>query len=80
MKYVVIGTPMCGYCRQSKAILERAEADFEYLELSEIAPEEQERLMKVAGKEFRSVPQIFTVEDEEWKYLGGHSELLVSLK
>jgi len=52
MKYVVIGTPVCGYCTQAKAVLERKELDYEYRCLTEVAPEEQDRLQGIAKKNF----------------------------
>jgi len=75
MKYIVIGTPVCGYCTQAKAVLERKELDYEYRDLTEISVKEQTRLMDIAGKEFRTVPQIFVVEEEKWCYVGGYTEL-----
>ena len=80
MKYVVIGTPVCGYCRQAKAVLEQKGLDYKYVDLTEVAPAEQDRLMKIAGKEFRTVPQIFTVDNDDWGYVGGYTELAASLK
>ena len=62
MKYIVIGTPVCGYCTQAKAVLERKELDYEYRCLTEVSPREQDRLQDIAGKEYRTVPQIFVVE------------------
>jgi len=75
MKYVVIGTPVCGYCTQAKAVLERKELEYEYRDLTEISVKEQARLMDIAEKEFRTVPQIFVVEDDKWCYVGGYTEL-----
>ena len=75
MKYIVIGTPVCGYCTQAKAVLERKELDYEYRCLTEVSPKEQDRLQDIAGKEFRTVPQIFVVEGETWCYVGGYTEL-----
>jgi glutaredoxin len=80
MKYVVIGTPVCGYCRQAKSVLEMNKLEYDYKCLTEVAPAEQDRLMKVAGQEFRTVPQIFTVEGDDWSYVGGYTELAKSLK
>lgn len=75
MKYIVIGTPTCGYCTQAKAVLESKELDYEYRCLTEVSPREQDRLQDIAGKEFRTVPQIFVVEGETWCYVGGYTEL-----
>ena len=55
MKYIVIGTPVCGYCTQAKAVLERKELEYEYRDLTEISVKEQTRLMDIAEKEFRTV-------------------------
>ncbi|MAI05499.1 MAG: glutaredoxin [Euryarchaeota archaeon] len=75
MKYIVIGTPVCGYCTQAKNLLERKELDYEYRCLTEVSPKEQDRLQDIAGQAFRTVPQIFTVEGETWGYVGGYTEL-----
>ena len=80
MKYVVIGTPTCGYCTQAKAVLEQKELPYEYKCLTEVAPAEQDRLMEVAGQAFRTVPQIFTVEDDQWGYIGGYTDLVKTFK
>jgi glutaredoxin len=79
MKYIVVGTPVCGYCRQAKDLLERNGLEYDYRDLSEISSAEQDRLMSVAGQVFRTVPQIFTVEGEEWNHIGGYTELNKSL-
>lgn len=81
MKYVVVGTPTCGYCTQAKALLERVGFVYEYKCLTEIAPAEQDRLVEIAGQEFRTVPQIFTINrKDEWGYIGGYTELVKSLQ
>ena len=80
MKYVVVGMHTCGYCRQTKAVLAQNNFEYEYRCLTEVAPAEQDRLMEVAGQPFRTVPQIFTVEDDQWGYVGGYTELAKSLK
>jgi glutaredoxin len=80
MKYVVIGTTYCGYCNQAKNVLDQHFLEYEYKDINEVAPAEQDRLMEVAGQEFRTVPQIFTVERDQWSYVGGYTELAKSLK
>jgi glutaredoxin len=75
MKYIVIGTPACGYCTQAKSALERRELEYEYRCLTEVSVKEQERLQDIAKLQFRTVPQIFVVEDEKWCYVGGYTEL-----
>ena len=79
MRYVIVGTPTCGYCRQAKQLCTDKQLQYEYVCLTQVAPAEQDRLMAVAGQAFRTVPQIFTVEGDEWSYVGGYTELRESL-
>jgi len=79
MRYVIVGTPTCGYCRQAKQLCTDKQLEYEYVCLTQVAPAEQDRLMEIAGQAFRTVPQIFTVEGEEWSYIGGYTELRESL-
>ncbi|MDB4575449.1 glutaredoxin family protein [bacterium] len=80
MKYEVYGTPVCGYCVQAKRLLEDRELNYRYFDLSNVDEAKQDKLMEIAGFQFRTVPQIFTVEDGERKYVGGYTELNESLK
>ena len=80
MKYEVYGTPVCGYCVQAKRLLEDRELNYRYFDLSNVDEAKQDKLMEIAGFQFRTVPQIFTVEDGERKYIGGYTELNESLK
>lgn len=80
MKYEVYGTPICGYCVQAKRLLEDRELNYRYFDLSNVDEAKQDKLMEIAGFQFRTVPQIFTVEDGERKYVGGYTELNESLK
>ena len=80
MKYEVYGTPVCGYCVQAKRLLEDRELDYRYFDLTNVDEAKQDKLMEIAGFQFRTVPQIFTVEDGERKYVGGYTELNESLK
>ena len=63
MKYEVYGTPVCGYCVQAKRLLEDRELNYRYFDLSNVDEAKQDKLMEIAGFQFRTVPQIFTVED-----------------
>jgi glutaredoxin len=36
--------------------------------------------MEVAGQAFRTVPQIFTVENDQWGYIGGYTDLVKTFK
>jgi glutaredoxin 3 len=80
MKYEVYGTPVCGYCVQAKRLLEDRELNYRYFDLTNVDEAKQDKLMEIAGFQFRTVPQIFTVEDGERKYVGGYTELNESLK
>ena len=81
MKYEVYGTPVCGYCVQAKRLLTNRELQFEYHDLTTVDSAWQDELMEVAGQQFRTVPQIFTVdEDGQRSYVGGFTELNESLK
>ena len=80
MKYEVYGTPICGYCVQAKRLLEDRELNYRYFDLTNVDEAKQDKLMEIAGFQFRTVPQIFTVEDGERKYVGGYTELNESLK
>lgn len=80
MKYEVYGTPVCGYCVQAKRVLDNKGLEYDYHDLTGVSGEMQDKLMEIAGQKFRTVPQIFTVEDGERKYVGGYTELNESLK
>ena len=75
MKYIVIGTPQCGYCTQAKMLLQRRELEYEYRCLTEVSTREQQRLQDIAKLDFRTVPQVFVVDEEKWCYVGGYTEL-----
>lgn len=76
MKYIVLGGQHCGYCTQAKNLLERKELDYEYRDMMEVNPKEMTRLTDIAGiPQFRTVPQIFVVDEEKWCYVGGYTEL-----
>lgn len=78
--YQIYATPGCGFCLQSKRLLESKELPYEYTLLSETTGEHQALLMEIAGKPFRTVPQIFRLnEDDRLVYVGGFPELKASL-
>lgn len=78
--YQIYATPGCGFCVQSKRLLESKELPYEYTLLSETTGERQALLMEIAGKPFRTVPQIFKLnEDNKLVYIGGFTELKASL-
>jgi glutaredoxin len=73
--FTIYGTPSCGYCIQSKRVLDSKELEYTYVDLGDTTPGEQAKLMEIAGKPFRTVPQIFRTVDEELQYVGGFTEL-----
>ena len=68
--FIIYGTPSCGYCIQSKKVLEAGGHDYSYVDLSDTTPGEQAKLMEIAGKPFRTVPQIFQGET----LIGGYDD------
>lgn len=78
--YIIYGTQSCGYCIQAKRILEQKGMDFSYVDLTDTTPGEQAKLMEIAGKPFRTVPQIFHKGfGNELKYVGGFTDLKAEL-
>lgn len=75
LKYVVYGTPGCGFCIQAKRLLEQKEIPFDYMDLRDVTTDEQHMLMEIAGKVFRTVPQIFKERTDGMYYVGGFTEL-----
>jgi glutaredoxin len=77
--FIIYGTPSCGYCIQAKRVLENGGYDYAYVDLSETTPGEQAKLMEIAGKPFRTVPQIFKKgfgsDPTKLTYIGGYTEL-----
>lgn len=79
--YIIYGTESCGYCTQAKNLLEGSGDDYAYVDLTETTPGEQAKLMEIAGKPFRTVPQIFFKGfGNELKYIGGFTDLKEHLK
>ena len=80
LKYIVYGTPACGFCIQAKRLLEREDIPFDYTDLGDVTEDEQKMLMEIAGKTFRTVPQIFKERTDGLHYVGGFTELKEELK
>lgn len=76
MKYAIYATPGCGYCLQAKRLLESKGIDYTYTLLSEVDGAQQALLQETAGRPFRTVPQIFKLNEEDaLSYVGGFTEL-----
>jgi glutaredoxin len=77
MEYHIYGTQACGYCIQAKNVLTNKEKDWVYIDLMDTTPDEQKELQDIAGIKFKTVPQIFLVEDGVvHKYIGGYTNLM----
>jgi glutaredoxin 1 len=77
--YQIYATPGCGFCIQAKRLLESKELPYEYNLLSETNGGTQAMLMEVAGRPFRTVPQIFKLnEEDKLTYVGGFEQLKAS--
>jgi glutaredoxin 1 len=74
--YLVIGKDGCSYCVKAKQLLELCDAPYSYQDIKEMKSLQVAQLEKIAGSEFRTVPQIFRYgERGTLEYVGGYSEL-----
>ena len=63
--HIVYGTKTCGYCDQAKSLLRRHGLQWEYVDLKDLDKDDQDELMRIAGVQFRTVPQIFKKESQD---------------
>lgn len=70
-RFTIFGHQACGFCRQAKAVLEKKELDFHYVDIHE-ENISQADLAKTVGRPVTTVPQIFCGEE----YIGGYQELM----
>ncbi len=77
--YEVYGSKGCGFCIEATRLLDRQEEDYTYTDVSLLTAQDKERLQSVAGKPFRTVPQIFKQTEDGLEYIGGYTELRGSL-
>jgi glutaredoxin len=81
MEYHIYGTQACGYCIQAKKLLTSKEKDWVYIDLLDTSAQEQKELQDIAGIKFRTVPQIFLVNNGVVdKYIGGYTNLVSYLE
>ena len=79
--HIVYGAKTCGYCDQAKSLLRRHGLQWEYVDLKDLDKDDQDELMRIAGVQFRTVPQIFKKEsqdviiDKTMTYVGDLTEL-----
>jgi glutaredoxin len=81
MEYHIYGTQACGFCIQAKNLLTQKEKNWVYIDLMDTSPTEQKELQDIAGIKFKTVPQIFLVENGViHEYIGGYKNLVEHLK
>ena len=78
--YEVYGAKGCRFCIEATRLLDRRDLDYTYTDIILLVEYDKEKLQKIAGKTFVSVPQIFRTTEEGLKYIGGYTELLEDLK
>lgn len=67
--YVVYGTEDCVWCRRAQSLLDAKELPYEYKHFSAY-PDDWK---------WSSVPQIFSVYEDEEKHIGGYNGLVLHL-
>lgn len=73
--YIIYGTASCTYCVEAKKLLDREDKDYVYTDITVLTATERENIQEIAGKVFRTVPQIFKLVDNEMVYIGGYTDL-----
>lgn len=66
----IFGQQNCGYCREAKALCERNDLQYNYVDIIEqnVSFADLEQML---GKKVKTVPQIFNGQE----YIGGYKEL-----
>lgn len=78
MMYEVIGRENCVFCTRAQILLFELDLDFEYKTLDKDVS--RETVEEMVGGTFRTVPQIFEIDDAGGrKHIGGFSELVEHL-
>lgn len=75
MIYIIYGKAGCGYCLEAKRLLDSLDITYKYFDISFMDEQDKEVLQEIAGIKFRTVPQIFTLEDNNMDYVGGYKAL-----
>ena len=77
MNFVIYGKPNCQYCTMAKQLLEMRGQPFAYLTLDEDYSLESltTAVTEKTGVAPRTFPQIFMMEDDNSKHVGGFTEL-----
>ncbi len=69
MKVTIYGTPTCTYCNQAKALCNRFNYEYEYIDIL-TDPQIKKDLEALVGSEVRTVPQIVV----DGKHVGGFND------
>lgn len=71
MSFIIYGKPSCPFCEKAKELLHEKVISFEYIDIVEAGIGKAE-LEEMAGKEVKTVPQVFHATGE---HVGGYVEL-----
>ena len=75
MTYMIYGTAGCGFCLEAKRLLDRLDIPYRYMDITHMDEQDKDVLQEIAGIQFRTVPQIFTLELNDMEYIGGYTAL-----
>ena len=75
MTYMIYGTAGCGFCLEAKRLLDRLNIPYRYMDIGHMDEQDKVLLQEIAGIQFKTVPQIFTLELNDMQYVGGYTEL-----
>lgn len=79
-KYVIYAAAGCGFCLQAKRVLAAREIDYDYIDILDVDESEKKEIQEIAGTQFRTVPQIFKIENDVKHYIGGYTQLMETFK
>ena len=75
-EYIVIGKASCPFCTRAKSLLDSKGIEYTYRDVQEVNSADVAALEKIAGGEFRTVPQIFKYKPGGGlDYIGGFTDL-----
>ncbi len=74
MNVLIVGTPTCSYCDRAKALCTDKNIPYAYHELFKDISRDQ--LEEMVGRPVKTVPQVFSLDEEgRHTYIGGFAEL-----
>lgn len=75
-EYIIIGKESCPFCTRAKDLLNSKGIEYTYRDVHQVNSSDVAALEKIAGGEFRTVPQIFKYRSGGGlDYIGGYTEL-----